>query len=116
MSRRRRKRQVTGMSEWEVRIDDLTEAQRAVAELIGLENYRKLVNVYAGELIYIPKSDSFDRLVRNQKIVDEFNGTNTGELARRYHLTPVTIRRIVDEKRKSLMCAPLDGQLSMFDP
>lgn len=42
--------------------------------LIGLENYRKLVDIYAGELIYIPKADSFDRLVRNQKIVDEFDG------------------------------------------
>lgn len=104
------------MSEWEIRREDLTEAQRDVADLIGIENYRKLVDIYAGELIYIPKADSFDRLVRNQKIVDEFDGTNTGELARRYNLTPVTIRRIVDEKRKSLMLAPLEGQISMFDP
>ena len=104
------------MSEWEIRREDLTEAQRDVADLIGLENYRKLVDIYAGELIYIPKADSFERLVRNQKIVDEFDGGNTGELARKYHLTPVTIRRIVDEKRKSLMLAPLEGQISMFDP
>lgn len=104
------------MGEWEIRLEDLTEAQRDVADLIGIENYRKLVDIYAGELIYIPKADNFDRLVRNQKIVDEFDGTNTGELARRYHLTPVTIRRIVDEKRKSLMVAPLEGQISMFEP
>lgn len=104
------------MGEWEIRLEDLTEAQRDVADLIGIENYRKLVDIYAGELIYIPKADSFDRLVRNKKIVDEFDGTNTGELARRYHLTPVTIRRIVDEKRKSLMVAPLEGQISMFEP
>ena len=104
------------MGEWEIRLEDLTGAQRDVADLIGLDNYRKLVNVYAGELIYIPKADSFDRLVRNQKIVDEFDGSNTAELARKYHLTPVTIRRIVDEKRKSLSLAPLEGQTSMFDP
>lgn len=102
------------MGEWEVRRDDLTQSQRDVADLIGLENYRKLVDMYAGELIYIPKPDSFDRLVRNQKIVDEFDGNNVGELARKYRLTPVTIRRIVDEKRRALLMAPLEGQLSLF--
>ena len=35
------------MSEWEIRREDLTEAQRDVADLIGLENYRKLVELCA---------------------------------------------------------------------
>lgn len=104
------------MSEWDIRVEDLTDKQREVADLIGFDNYLKLIQYYAADTIYIPKPDNFERIRRNQKIVDEFDGSNTTELARRYHLTPVTIRRIVDEKRKSLVLAPLEGQISMFDP
>ena len=31
------------MGEWEVRIDDLTDKQREVADLIGFDNYLKLI-------------------------------------------------------------------------
>ena len=43
------------MDEWEIHPDDLSPAQREVADLIGFENYLKLIDVYAAETIYIPK-------------------------------------------------------------
>lgn len=46
------------MDEWEIHPDDLSPAQREVADLIGFENYLKLIDVYAAETIYIPKRDS----------------------------------------------------------
>lgn len=42
------------MDEWKIHPDDLSPAQREVADLIGFENYLKLIDVYAAETIYIP--------------------------------------------------------------
>ena len=39
------------MDEWEIHPDDLSPAQREVADLIGFENYLKLIDVYAAETI-----------------------------------------------------------------
>lgn len=102
-------------SEWDIRPEDLTPAQQQVADLIGFDNYAKLIDVYAADTIYIPKKDSFERIVRNQKIIEEFNGYNFAALAKRYNLTSVTIRRIVEDKRKLLQIAPISGQTCMFD-
>lgn len=103
------------MSEWDIRPGDLSDKQREVAELIGFENYVKLIQYYAAETIYIPKPDSFERIKRNQAIVAEFNGYNFNALARKYGLTSVTIRNIVKEKTREIRNAPLVGQLSLFD-
>lgn len=98
------------MDEWEIHPDDLSPAQREVADLIGFENYLKLIDVYAAETIYIPKRDSFERIARNQRIVEEYNGDNLKALAK------VTVRAIVDEKRREIRARPLDGQMSFFPP
>ena len=92
------------MDEWEIHPDDLSPAQREVADLIGFENYLKLIDVYAAETIYIPKRDSFD------------NGDNLKALAKKYNLTTVTVRAIVDEKHREIRAKPLDGQMSFFPP
>ena len=39
------------MDEWEIHPDDLSPVQREVADLIGFENYLKLIDVYAAEKI-----------------------------------------------------------------
>lgn len=100
------------MDEWKIRPEDLTPVQRDVADLIGFENYLKLIDVYAAETIYIPKRDSFERIARNQRIVEEYNGDNLKALAKKYNLTTVTIRAIVEDKHREILAKPLDGQLS----
>ena len=84
------------MDEWEIHPDDLSPAQREVADLIGFENYLKLIDVYAAETIY--------------------NGDNLKALAKKYNLTTVTVRAIVDEKHREIRARPLDGQMSFFPP
>ena len=74
------------MDEWEIHPDDLSPAQREVADLIGFENYLKLIDVYAAETIYIPKRDSFERIARNQRIVEEYNGDNLKALSQEVQL------------------------------
>ena len=81
------------MDEWEIHPDDLSPAQREVADLIGFENYLKLIDVYAAETIYIPKRDSFERIARNQRIVEEYNGDNLKALAKKYNCEKMICRK-----------------------
>jgi len=39
------------MSEWDIRVEDLTDKQREVADLIGFDNYLKLIQYYAADTI-----------------------------------------------------------------
>ena len=92
-----------------VQMSDLDEEQQQVAELIGLDNYKRLVSVFGGLSIYIPKADACDEQIR-----EEFDGYNFKELAGRYGLTEVRIRSIVSDKMREFRARPMDGQQSLF--
>ena len=92
-----------------VQMSDLDEEQQQVAELIGLDNYKRLVSVFGGLSIYIPKADAWDEQIR-----EEFDGYNFKELAGRYGLTEVRIRSIVSDKMREFRARPMDGQQSLF--
>ncbi len=92
-------------------IDQLRNDQRELAEIIGLEAYKKLVVNYAGSFLYIQKIDSVLKDLRDDEIREKFDGGNYGKLAREYNLAEATVRDIVAEKRKQLRCAPLEGQM-----
>ena len=82
----------------ELKMEDIAdEQQKALAELIGIENYKKLVEVYGGSSIYVYKRDSFLRTLRDKKIKEEFRG-NYKELAQKYNLTEMAIRNIIGEQ------------------
>lgn len=103
------------MSEQEdIRLEDLSEGQQEVAALIGLENFRKLMEVYGGAYLYIPKTDRLERMERNERIRAEFDGYNFRELARKYDLTEITIRSVVSDKVRELRTRPINGQLSFL--
>lgn len=93
-------------------IDQLSGEQRELAELVGLEAYKKLVLNYAGNTIYIYKLDSVLKGVRDAEICEKFDGGNYRELAIEYDLASDTIRNIVAEKRRMMRHEPLEGQLS----
>ena len=84
-----------------VQMSDLDEEQQQVAELIGLDNYKRLVSVFGGLSIYIPKADAWERMARDEQI-------------RRYGLTEVRIRSIVSDKMREFRARPMDGQQSLF--
>lgn len=98
----------------EIRLEDLSEGQQEVAALIGPGNFRKLMEVYGGAYLYIPKTDRLERMERNERIRAEFDGYNFRELARKYDLTEITIRSIVSDKVRELRARPMDGQLSLL--
>lgn len=96
-------------------LEDLDEDQRELAECIGLESYKRLVRNYAGSYVYVCKPETVTAAVRNAEIRREFNGYNYFELAKKYDLSEISVRRIISPILKAVKAAPLPGQISFFD-
>ena len=92
----------------ELTIEMLPDNQwRHVAEVIGIENFCKMLEIVGGATLYIPQLDSILRPVRDAHIKAEFNGCNYLELGQKYGLSDRTVRSI---------CGPgsVEGQLDLF--
>lgn len=103
------------MMDFVIQQDDLNEEQQHLAELIGLDNFAKLVQVFGGTNIYIPKAEAFGRSVRNEKIRQEYNGRNVKSLAVKYGLTERQVYKLIDIAPKGDYTRVLDGQMSLLD-
>lgn len=79
-------------------ISKLKDKDREIAELIGIENYQKLISRYGGGNIYIPSASLLNRDELEAKIRREYNGDNAAELGNEYGLSARTIIRIVTKK------------------
>lgn len=95
-------------------LEDLSQEQKKRADLIGKDNFKKLMEEYGGTYFYIPKTDKIERRERNEQIKAEFDGYNFRELAQKYGLTEVTIRNIVSDKVRAVRARPMEGQLSLL--
>jgi len=84
-------------SEWikEISIEDLPPSYQEVARIVGVENAVKLSEQLGGLGFYFPKIDSLIQKKRDEKIRKEFSGCNHQELARKYGLSEIWIRNIV---------------------
>jgi len=99
----------------DIKIDDLPPDFREIAEAIGLDPAIKLVQIRGGEAIYVPKVEKVYRAARDRAIRAEFNGGNHRELARKYGLTVVWVRAIVDQTAKSSTSVDtMDRQIPLF--
>ena len=101
-----------------MKIDDITLEQLSgdqydLAELVGIEVYKRLVKVYGGSFIYICKADTVTKAIRNDEICRRFNGYNHRELAIEYNLSEKTIRDITADKLRKMKDAPMEGQLKL---
>lgn len=95
-------------------LDDLSGRDREIAEALGIEAFKLLVQKYGGSEPYIPKASSLVIPIRNELIRREFDGTNHVELAIKYDLTERFVRHIVEEKAKEIRRRPCDGQMDLF--
>ena len=57
------------------------QKEKEYAELIGMENLTMLSHVFGGSNIYIPKEKELQKREKYKKILEEFTGENTKELA-----------------------------------
>ena len=78
-----------------ISIYQLSGEQRELAEIIGLEPYKKLIEAFGGCQLYIPKLETALKKARNKEIRENFNGFNYCELAKKYNLSEMMIRKIV---------------------
>jgi Mor family transcriptional regulator len=99
----------------DVTLDDLLDSQKELAELIGLDNYIKLVHYYGGGSAYFQAPSKLIKPARNRAIIEAADGYNAKELARQhgislrqaYNIIPREIR--IKRKNK-----PMDGQIRLF--
>ena len=78
-------------------IDDVPENLKSVAYAIGIDAFRSLIKCAGGTSIYLPSERCITKPVRDRVIRESFCG-DYRELAKRFGLSEVRIRRIVGEK------------------
>lgn len=82
-------------------VTKLSKDQQEIIECIGMENYYKLSRNYGGQTIYIGRAKIVERQERDKKILDEFRkGASYKELAIKYRLSEIWIRKLVNGKKK----------------
>lgn len=99
-----------------LQIEELSQEQRELADVIGLDAFKKLVKNYGGTALYIPKMDTLERQQRNVRIRNEYyQGKSLKNLSLKYKLTETQIRSILNDIyiRKSEHIAV--GQMSLDD-
>lgn len=100
----------------ELRLNDLRDEQRQIAETIGIDAYLNLTKIFGGTTVYVAKAEEIvKRKSRDEQIREEFDGSNYTQLALKYGLTEVWIRNIVCEKAAEIRKKPIDGQMNISD-
>lgn len=80
-------------------IEDISEKYRVIVELVGIGNMMQISKYLMGDKLYFPKPDSIIRQARNRKILEEYNGYNEVELAKRFDLSVSHIKTIVKDSK-----------------
>ncbi|MFR9069590.1 MAG: Mor transcription activator family protein [Paraclostridium sp.] len=80
-----------------ITIKEIPQNNQDLAQLIGIENFKKLVKYMGGSSIYIPKEQTLTLILRNKNIKKEFNG-DIKILSRKYQISQSQIRNILKEK------------------
>lgn len=93
----------------DVKIDDLSDAQRSFAEVIGVRATLRLCAVYGGGATHIPKNDTaYNNAVRNRDIRRAYLlGASVRALTERFGISDRQVLRITQG------CAPQN--VSMFE-
>ena len=68
---------------------------RVIAEEIGTDNLLKLSVLLGGSSFYLPRRERILRPLRDRKILEEYNGYNTEELARKYEVSQRWVQEII---------------------
>ena len=78
-------------------IDDVPENLKSGAYAIGIDAFRSLIKCAGGTSIYLPSERCITKPVRDRVIRESFCG-DYRELAKRFGISEVRVRRIVGEK------------------
>ena len=78
-------------------IDDVPENLKSVAYAIGIDAFRSLIKCAGGTSVYLPSERCITKPVRDRVIRESFCG-DYRELAKRFGISEVRVRKIVGEK------------------
>lgn len=89
-------------------VSDLRGEQRDLAELVGMDTYRTLVEVYGGCNLYIYKADTILKNIRDKEIRSQYTGSNIQELVDTYGMSERAVREIVADlaRQRRTQAAP----------
>lgn len=99
------------MADWTrgIKKEDVPVQYHAMIDAIGLIAFLEMIKTHGGTYYYVPKADQVLRKIRDDRIRAEFQGDNYKELAVKYDLSEIQIRRIVEGNNPQL-----PGQLDML--
>lgn len=78
-------------------IDDVPENLKSVAYAIGIDAFRSLIKCAGGTSVYLPSERCITKPIRDRVIRESFCG-DYKEMAKRFGISEVRIRKIVGEK------------------
>lgn len=88
----------------ELKLEDLTTEQREIADTLGgLDIYINFIRNFGGSNVYAVLPEMLTIAIRNRHIREEFNGYNYKELARKYRISEISVRRVVNESKKEVI-------------
>ena len=82
-----------------IRLEDIPEEYRDIAEDLGLPVFLRLAALCGGQDLYVPKLESLERRGRDREIRARFNGGNYRALAAQFRLSERQIRTIINGTR-----------------
>ena len=75
--------------------EDIPESLKDIVDEIGIDNFIRLCRLCGGISLYIPTENSLSKPIRNRVIRESFDGGNYKELARKFDISEVQVRKIV---------------------
>ena len=82
-----------------IRIEDIPEEYRDIAENLGMDSFLKLIRLCGGQTLYVPMMKTLELEGRDREIRSLFNGGNYRALAIQYRLSERQIRKIIKGTR-----------------
>ena len=98
----------------EIRLEDLPEEFREVAERIGLKAALDLVDGFAGCQVYVPKLETLARQLIYRRMYNDFRSCgHYKRVAVKYGLSESRTRQIIKDERRR-RCPVRETQMEMF--
>ncbi len=76
----------------------MSDEMKDLKECLGSDGFEKIINMFGGTKIYIPKRPIFERNERNRNIKKEFSnsGLTIKEIAKKYDISINSVYRILN--------------------
>ncbi len=82
-----------------IRREDVPPEYRDLADALGMKALLRLIRLWGGQSLYIPKPESLAREARDREIRAGFDGKNARALAARFGLSQRQVRKIINGRR-----------------